>query len=98
MTAARQQPGAAREDPVVTDRAGFTRRWGVHVFRDPANTPWASLGLHLDWHTPSLDLFLVKFVVQIGRNQHDSEGRFSYAANPPADGHTDQCLCWNRMR
>ena len=77
-----------------TDRAGFTRRWGIHLLWTHG-APWFSLGIHLDWHTPTLDLFIARGGVQIGRNMWDAEGRIGVGTNQ-SSGHTDQCLCWNR--
>ena len=51
-----------------------------------------SLGIHIDLHTPTLDLHLPLFTVQLGRN--DWQGRrFVYHDDPtPAwNGHTDNC-------
>lgn len=75
------------------DAGGFERRWGVSVFREPRRSPWISVGLHLDWHTPTLDLHLVRWVVQVGRNVWQEGRRFVYAESGTATGHTDQCTC-----
>lgn len=78
----------------AADRAGFSRRWGVHVFQ-ASRAPFLSLGVHVDWHTPTLDLHVGRTQVQIGRNNWQGEGRFSFRRHK-SDGHTDQCLCWAR--
>jgi hypothetical protein len=77
-----------------SDRAGFVRRWGVYVHRQPRRSPWLSLGVHLDWHTPTLDLYLLAWVVQIGRNVWQPTGRFHYGDGGVGTGHTDQCMCY----
>lgn len=74
----------------ATDRAGFTRRWGIHAVW-ASGAPFVSLGVHLDWHTPTIDLHIGKGFVQLGRNQHDREGRISWFRHRN-DGHTDQCV------
>jgi hypothetical protein len=72
-----------------TDSAGFTRRYGIHVFHI-ARAPWFSLGIHIDWHTPTLDLFVGRWTIQTGKNQWDRESRFEFY-NEVSSGHTDQC-------
>lgn len=83
-------------DPTAADRvdrAGFQRRWGVHIFRGGGGYPWFSLGIHLDWHTPTLDLHIGRSLVQVGRNNWEGESRLSVLPPTRGDGHTDQCLC-----
>ncbi len=76
------------EYPVRTDRAGFPRRWGVNVFW-ARGAPWVSVGIHVDWHTPTLDLHIGRGAIQVGRNNW--QGRLMVAIHR-SDGHTDQCL------
>lgn len=83
--------GARHVSMTRRDRAGFTRRWGIHVVW-VRGAPWISLGVHFDWHTPTLDLHIGKGVVQIGRNQWDAERRVEIAVER-GSGHTDQCTC-----
>lgn len=79
---------------VPRDRAGFHRRWGIYVHRQPHGAPWISFGFHLDWHTPTFDLYLLLWVVQVGRNVWQEDGRhFYYSDGGVASGHTDQCMC-----
>ena len=71
------------------DRAGFRRRFGVGIV-ESSGVPWASLGIHIDWHTPTIDLYLGRITVQVGRNQHAERFTFDRFKGT---GHTDQCLC-----
>lgn len=75
----------------ATDRAGFTRRWGVHWFV-ARRTPCLSLGIHVDWHTPTLDLHIGRSLLQIGRNNWEGERRLVKVVTI-STGHTDQCCC-----
>jgi len=80
------------DDPAArapVDRVGFTRRWGMNASWS-RGAPWLSLGVHFDWHTPTLDLHIGKGWLQIGRNQWEGVGRFSVYVGR-FDGHTDQC-------
>lgn len=74
-----------------TDRAGFVRHWGVAVFVEPVKAPWVSLGMHFDWHTPTLTLYVWKFMVTVGRNEWEP-GWFHYHGGHAWSGHTDQCM------
>lgn len=66
------------------------RPWGVTVFRNVKGVPMASLGIHVDLHTPTVDLHLPLVTVQIGRNNWDGR-RFAYHGGEVWRGHTDNC-------
>lgn len=55
-----------------------------------------SLGLHVDWHTPTLDLHFLVWTVQLGRNVWQPRGRFHYVTAGHWTGHTDNCSCPER--
>lgn len=40
------------------------RPFGVTVFRNVLGAPMFSLGIHFDWHTPTLDIHLPEFTIQ----------------------------------
>lgn len=75
----------------LTDSAGFNRYWGIGIFHTK-KAPWFSLGIHLDWHTPTLDFHIGKSAIQIGRNQWEEGKRITFGTNT-SSGHTDQCTC-----
>lgn len=66
------------------------RPWGIVIFRQAIGVPMLSLGIHVELHTPTVDLHLPLITVQIGRN--DWQGRrFVYHSGEPWNGHTDNC-------
>jgi len=66
------------------------RPWGIVVFQNSRWVPMFSLGIHVDLHTPTVDLHLPLITVQIGRN--DWQGRrFVIHPTEPWDGHTMNC-------
>lgn len=72
-----------------------SRRWGVYVFRQVRGAPMVSLGIHLDLHTPRLDLHLPVHTVCIGRIVWQATGRAFYLDDHERwSGHTDDC--WHR--
>lgn len=44
------------------------RPWQVSIWRQYRGAPMFSLGIHVDLHTPTLDLHLAGWTVQAGRN------------------------------
>ena len=66
------------------------RPWGVTVFQNARWAPMLSLGVHVDLHTPTLDLHLPFLTVQIGRNNWDGR-RFVVHPAERWNGHTDNC-------
>lgn len=73
---------------MTTDGAGFERRWGVQAFWC-RGAPWFSLGVHLDWHTPTLDVHFARGSAQVGRNNW--RRTFDFVTDT-SDGHTMQCV------
>lgn len=71
---------------VVSDP--FRRRWGITVFWT-TGAPFFSLGIHIDLHTPTVDLHVGSGCVQIGRNMWNGK-RFVFATQGWS-GHTDNC-------
>lgn len=49
-----------------------------------------SLGVHVEFHTPTLDLHLPFYTVQIGRNNYDGR-RFAYFDGHERFTHSDNC-------
>jgi hypothetical protein len=72
-----------------------TRRWGVYVFRNLRGAPMVSLGVHLDLHTPVVDIHLPVFTVKVGRMYLASDpGWFRYIGGPERwSGHMGDCGC-----
>jgi hypothetical protein len=72
-----------------------TRRWGVVVFRNLIGAPMFSLGIHVDLHTPTLDLHVADYMVQIGRNLYEPDGPGSrlqrHRQHDRWHGHTGNC-------
>lgn len=66
------------------------------MFRQPHGSPFLSLGVHLDWHTPTLDLHVLVWTVQVGRNVWQDGRRFVYSGGGVASGHTDHCQCFSQ--
>lgn len=66
------------------------RPWGVTVFSNARGVPMVSFGVHVDFHTPTLDLHLPFVTVQVGRNNWEGR-RFVFHAAEPWNGHTDNC-------
>lgn len=73
-----------------------SRRWGVYVFRVARGAPMVSLGIHIDLHTPRVDLHLPLVLVSIGRIVWEpGTRRFFYLDDHERwGGHTDDC--WHR--
>lgn len=72
-----------------------SRRWGIYVFRQFHGAPMVSLGVHLDWHTPRMELHLPLVTISIGRIVWEpGGGRFFYLDGGRWGGHTDDC--WHR--
>lgn len=80
------------------------RPWQLHLGRWPTGAPMVSLGVHFDWHTPTLDLHLPGWTVQLGRNGYwgltapalDGDrtwlgGRVWLSRQGRWQGHTDNC-------
>lgn len=80
------------------------RPWGINVFRQNRGAPMVSLGIHLDLHTPTVDIHLPRWLVQIGRNTYWTPGnglrgmRFYCGGRVTIiddgvrwSGHTDNC-------
>jgi hypothetical protein len=44
------------------------RPWQLTVWRQVRGAPYVSLGVHVDFHTPTLDFHLPFCTVQLGRN------------------------------
>jgi hypothetical protein len=44
------------------------RPWGLILWQNTKGCPFYSLGVHLDLHTPTLDLHLPGWTIQLGRN------------------------------
>ena len=57
------------------------RPWQLSIWRQVRGAPYYSLGVHLDLHTPTLDLHLPFWTIQIGRN-----GYWGVAAEPLPGG------------
>ena len=73
-----------------------SRRWGVYAFRQLRGAPMVSLGVHLDLHTPRVDLHVPLWTVCIGRIVwHLGHQRvFVLDDHRRWSGHTDDC--WHR--
>jgi hypothetical protein len=84
------EPLEGQERAGMRDRYGFLRLYGIEVFRD-LHLPGMSLGLHLDWHTPLLDLHVGRSIIQIGRIVY--EGKRFCVHTHDAKGHTVGCRC-----
>ena len=80
------------------------RPWQLSVWQDAIRAPFFSLGVHVDLHTPTLDLHLPGWTVQIGRNGYwgvDGRtiegisvwlgGRVMFCRGHRWTGHTDNC-------
>lgn len=66
------------------------RPWGLTVYRSAIGAPMWSLGVHLDLHTPTLDIHLPWHTVQVGRNNWEGK-RFTFRRGAPWNGHSDNC-------
>jgi hypothetical protein len=68
------------------------RSWDIRVYRQDRGAPMVSLGVHIDLHTPTLDLHLPFHTVQIGRNHWEGDGRrFVSHQAEPWNGHSGNC-------
>lgn len=80
------------------------RPWGLIVWRSLRGAPFFSLGIHVDLHTPTIDLHLPGWTVQLGRNTFWTPAmampgmRFWLGGRVMVDfgterwgGHTDNC-------
>lgn len=66
------------------------RPWGIVIFSNMLGAPMLSLGIHVEWHTPTIDLHVFRWTVQIGRNDWNGR-RFAYYPGEQWHGHTDNC-------
>lgn len=81
-------------DLVPLNAAGrFVRRWGVTVYQNARWVPMVSLGVHIDWHTPLIDLHLPLVTISIGRTLYEIGPRVVVNRAEPWAGHTDMCSC-----
>lgn len=80
------------------------RPWQLSIWQSLRGAPMFSLGLHVDFHTPTIDLHLPGWTVQLGRNGYwgmaqqplDRDrtylgGRILVSKAPRWSGHTDNC-------
>lgn len=78
------------------------RPWGVMYFRQATGAPFLSLGIHVDLHTPRVDVFLPRSGLTIGRIRWWTDSaldgdrlrfgeRLYMAAAHPWNGHSDDC-------
>lgn len=66
------------------------RPWGVTVFCNAIGAPMVSIGVHVDFHTPTIDLHLPRHTVQIGRNNYNGR-RLAIHPAQRWGGHSDNC-------
>jgi hypothetical protein len=69
------------------------RPWDIRVYRQVRGAPMFSLGVHIDLHTPTIDVHLPFYTIQVGRNHWEQDGRrFAYLDEPDRwNGHSDNC-------
>ena len=80
------------------------RRWQVIAWQYAKGSPFYSLGIHLDLHTPTLDVHLPFWTLQFGRNLYWTRANRLPGMHFPFgdriligfstdrwDGHSDNC-------
>lgn len=80
------------------------RPWQLSVWQGNTGAPFFSLGIHVDLHTPTVDIHLPGWTVQVGRNGYwgvvgSMDGVTSHLGGRiivarslgPWNGHTDNC-------
>ena len=81
--------GRTDNAPSLAERRRYYKFGVVGYWCGPAY--FVSLGIHLDWRTPTLDLHLPWLTIQIGRVAWHDGPRFRLNTKEPREFHCERC-------